>query len=788
MNPYTQTYTYDAGTNLVSLKHQLDGGTATRQYQPVRPTSNRQQAGQYDQAGNQLSRKDQDDLAYNSDGSLAYVRWQEGGYQITEYYTYASPGVRARKVTEVRTTLTGLLVQVETVSYVGEVEFRASYTGTDLNYDGDVVTTANGHAVTPVSQRTVTRIKSGHGQVGKIDKNEHTGQPPTVTYNVLNHLDSNELALDELGNLAHYRHYAPYGETLEGEKIESTLSELGYSGQEEDDTGLVYYGHRYYLKNGIWQQADPIRFEGGQMNLYAMVGGNPATWRDVRGLAKVNDYENYFILWILQEHKIPALHDEKWSLESGFNSESKILKKYQSRQNNEVQKFLYDAYGKREQRHNKIRKQNWETQLKRWKIEWEANTKNDNLQQSSGQYDQSNMAELPESKQPVKGRDDILLNQPILPVQLHMTDDLKTLIWANRHHEIIIAQAKVFPEPLKPPFEARVYIQYNQFITDKAGKQPTRFNEPWEEGEEELFNTFMKYTKGYKLNNKVAPVGITLEEWYKRVFRTFYAGRVRDKEKPEEYTNSSADKSLKRSVEMKKDILRLRQIKHHSSKMHTEATIRYVTDYGDVLYYHGKGRNEQIFLQLKGGHGDEVNFFESAAYALMRMSKNNLFRNNFTDELLGRSGLDTLYLHSEIRALKRALSQVPSGAIIPSSHITFMSYVPEFHDSKTDLPDEIKFHNRCPLCKGIMHGMIDQHFSELSDEHALHTNKQLLAFKEYARKNKSKEYWNMKDANMVNENTPARKKSDPGNWHPSTLKSSNWPVKDFADSDWAPNH
>ncbi len=285
MNLYTQTYTYDAGTNLVSLKHQPGSGAATRQYQPVRPTSNRQQTEQYDQAGNQLSRDAQDDMAYNSDGSLAYVSWHDGGHQITEYYTYASPGVRARKVTEVRTILYQQLVQVDTVSYVGQVEFRTSYTGTDLSYDGDVVTDGSGDEVSPASQRTVTRIKSGHGQVGKIEK-QMNGQTSaeTETYNVLNHLDSNELALDEDGNLAHYRHYAPYGETLEEEKVEGFESELGYSGQEEDDTGLVFYGHRYYMKNGIWQQADPIHFKGGLFNLYNLVGGNSITSRDKRGL------------------------------------------------------------------------------------------------------------------------------------------------------------------------------------------------------------------------------------------------------------------------------------------------------------------------------------------------------------------------------------------------------------------------------------------------------------------------------------------------------------------------
>ncbi|HAS42449.1 MAG TPA: hypothetical protein DCS93_18365, partial [Microscillaceae bacterium] len=190
MTTYTQNYIYDAGTNLVNLKHQPDGGTVTGRYQTVRTTNNRQQTEQYDSVGNQVSREASQDLAYNSDGSLAYLSWQDGGNQITEYYTYTSPGVRGRKVTEVRTLLTNMLVQVDTVNYVGEVEFRASYTGTNLSYDGDLVTDESGNEVSPTIQRSVTRIKSGHSQVGKIDKNELT-DTQTIRYNVLNHLDSN---------------------------------------------------------------------------------------------------------------------------------------------------------------------------------------------------------------------------------------------------------------------------------------------------------------------------------------------------------------------------------------------------------------------------------------------------------------------------------------------------------------------------------------------------------------------------------------------------------------------
>ncbi len=151
----------------------------------------------------------------------------------------------------------------------------------NLRYDGEHCT-----GYTTQHRWTVTRIKDGHGQVGTLTKNELTGEE-TVTYNALNHLDSNELVVDEAGNVIRYASYLPYGEPQE--VIEADVepkSELGYSGQEQDATGLHYYGYRYLQgSSGIWNRTDPIRFESGQLNLYGMLDGNPVRGRDERGLS-----------------------------------------------------------------------------------------------------------------------------------------------------------------------------------------------------------------------------------------------------------------------------------------------------------------------------------------------------------------------------------------------------------------------------------------------------------------------------------------------------------------------
>ncbi|WP_299459222.1 RHS repeat-associated core domain-containing protein [uncultured Microscilla sp.] len=276
---YQQNYTYDASTNLLALRHTQNGTTQART-QPMRARNNRQRLYTYDEAGNQLRTDTLDQLCYGADGQIGSIEWQQGGYKMREDYTYLQPGVRARKITRTWNAA-GVLIALETVAYIGQVEKRASYQGVNLRYDGEHCT-----GYTTQHRWTVTRIKDGHGQVGKITKNELTGEE-TVTYNALNHLDSNELEVDEAGNLIRYTSYLPYGEPQEVIEADAEpTNELGYSGQEQDATGLYYYGYRYLQgESGLWNRADPIRFESGQLNLYGMLDGNPVSGRDEMGLS-----------------------------------------------------------------------------------------------------------------------------------------------------------------------------------------------------------------------------------------------------------------------------------------------------------------------------------------------------------------------------------------------------------------------------------------------------------------------------------------------------------------------
>ena len=88
------------------------------------------------------------------------------------------------------------------------------------------------------------------------------------------------------GALAAAYEYSPYGEPLRAQVLDSTVTDnpFRFSTKWTDlETGLVYYGHRYFdPRNGRFINRDPIE-EAGGLNLYGFCGNNPINRWDVLG-------------------------------------------------------------------------------------------------------------------------------------------------------------------------------------------------------------------------------------------------------------------------------------------------------------------------------------------------------------------------------------------------------------------------------------------------------------------------------------------------------------------------
>ncbi len=86
---------------------------------------------------------------------------------------------------------------------------------------------------------------------------------------------------------------------------------FGFAGGLYDpDTGLVRFGARDYdAETGRWTSPAPIRFEGGDWNLYAYVGSNPVSFADYRGFSKYDKLwglPQKFWKWFHKNVKMPG--------------------------------------------------------------------------------------------------------------------------------------------------------------------------------------------------------------------------------------------------------------------------------------------------------------------------------------------------------------------------------------------------------------------------------------------------------------------------------------------------
>jgi len=85
---------------------------------------------------------------------------------------------------------------------------------------------------------------------------------------------------------AHYE-YEPFGTVVRATGPMATANPIRFSSKYQDETGLVYYGYRYYSPvHQKWPNRDPIGIDGGH-NLYGFVGGDPVDASDKLGLAEI---------------------------------------------------------------------------------------------------------------------------------------------------------------------------------------------------------------------------------------------------------------------------------------------------------------------------------------------------------------------------------------------------------------------------------------------------------------------------------------------------------------------
>ena len=135
------------------------------------------------------------------------------------------------------------------------------------------------------TERTSLFATDGNKTTAQIDD---AGTTRTVRYQYDNHLGSASLELDENAGIISYEEYRPFGTTSYRSgrsETEVSLKRYKYVGKERDDeTGLYYYGARYYADwIGRFVSVDPLAGKFPFYTPYQYSGNNPATFYDLDG-------------------------------------------------------------------------------------------------------------------------------------------------------------------------------------------------------------------------------------------------------------------------------------------------------------------------------------------------------------------------------------------------------------------------------------------------------------------------------------------------------------------------
>lgn len=192
-------------------------------------------------------------------------------------FVYDSQGRRIRKTVENWDALlnSGAGDWVETISLIFLYDGWNLLTELDGN-DGNALVRSHAWGL------DLSGSIQGAGGVGGL----LWSSTPTHTFAVCHDGNGNGTAWINTGTLAVSGRvdYGAFGEVVQATGVAKTLP-FGFSTKYlDEETGLLYYGFRYYNPStGRWPNRDPIEERGG-LNLYAMVGNSPVNRTDYLGL------------------------------------------------------------------------------------------------------------------------------------------------------------------------------------------------------------------------------------------------------------------------------------------------------------------------------------------------------------------------------------------------------------------------------------------------------------------------------------------------------------------------
>jgi RHS repeat-associated protein len=190
----------------------------------------------------------------------------------TAYYNYDGGGQRVQKVVVKSGRRTERL-------YLGGVERYREYSASSVN---------NPNGTVEQERWTVQIDDIAQVDTLTVDNSAAVGSPvPLIRYQYRDHLGSATMETNENGQVISYEEYHPFGTSAYRTAKSGTdlsLKRYRFTNKERDDeTGLYYFGVRYYAAwLGRWTSSDPGDFVDG-LNMYVYVRNNPVNGVDELG-------------------------------------------------------------------------------------------------------------------------------------------------------------------------------------------------------------------------------------------------------------------------------------------------------------------------------------------------------------------------------------------------------------------------------------------------------------------------------------------------------------------------